>query len=262
VKVTPVSSFSLTIVLNTRKLQCSGSLIFYVPDLPLTTVFAPVAAPSTFEHTVERLGTAIRIGILPPGTRLPPERDLAEQLGISRSTLRQALSTLTVSGHLRAVRGRTGGTFVSESPPIASTVPFPLERTRALLDWRMALELGTVQLAAKRATDDQRSALREAADTLPARDEDWAVFRRADAAFHLQLAEAANTDRVVAATTQLQGELSDLLSSVTPTQRTRETCIAQHCEVALAVADGDAARASTAMRSHLERTEQLLDISR
>ena len=48
--------------------------------------------PTTFEETVERLGTAIRLGLLPPGSRLPAERELAEELSISRSTLRQALT--------------------------------------------------------------------------------------------------------------------------------------------------------------------------
>src|SRR3954462_8612503 len=52
-------------------------------------VFKPVQPPTTFEETVERLGTAIRLGLLGPGTQLPPERDLAGQLCISRSTLRQ-----------------------------------------------------------------------------------------------------------------------------------------------------------------------------
>ena len=52
----------------------------------LGAVFDKVQPPTTFEETVERLGTAIRLGLLPPGTRLPPERELAEQLGISRST--------------------------------------------------------------------------------------------------------------------------------------------------------------------------------
>src|SRR5687767_15643818 len=86
----------------------------------LDAVFKPVQPPTTFEETVERLGTAIRLGLLPPGTRLPPERELAEQLGISRSTLRQALTTLVQSGHLISLRGRSGGTFVSEEPPISS----------------------------------------------------------------------------------------------------------------------------------------------
>src|SRR3712207_1968352 len=86
----------------------------------LGAVFDKVQPPTTFEETVERLGTAIRLGLLPPGSQLPPERDLAEQLMISRSTLRQALTTLVQSGHLVAVRGRSGGTFVSDAPPIAT----------------------------------------------------------------------------------------------------------------------------------------------
>ena len=115
-----------------------------------TTVFEPVDATSTYEETVTRLGTAIRIGVLGPGSKLPPERELAEQLSISRSTLRQALATLTETGHLIAVRGRSGGTFVADDPPVSSGTPFPRERLRALLDWRLALELGNVQLAAER----------------------------------------------------------------------------------------------------------------
>src|SRR5918999_5325739 len=85
----------------------------------LEAVFQPVDPPTTFEETVERLGTAIRLGVLAPGTQLPPERELADQLAISRSTLRQALTTLVQSGHLVAVRGRSGGTFVAEAPPLS-----------------------------------------------------------------------------------------------------------------------------------------------
>ena len=77
------------------------------------------AGATTFEETVERLGTAIRLGLLTPGTKLPPERDLADELRISRSTLRQALTTLVQSGHLLSVRGRGGGTFVADQPPLA-----------------------------------------------------------------------------------------------------------------------------------------------
>src|SRR5215218_2145538 len=72
----------------------------------LDAVFEPVHPPTTFEETVERLGTAIRLGLLSPGSQLPPERDLADQLRISRSTLRQALTTLVQSGHLVSMRGR------------------------------------------------------------------------------------------------------------------------------------------------------------
>jgi len=85
-------------------------------------------------ETLERLGTAIKLGLLEPGSRLPAERELCGRLGIARSTLRQALTALVQSGHLRAVRGRGGGTFVVESPPRA-----PDPSVEVLAGWRDAL---------------------------------------------------------------------------------------------------------------------------
>src|SRR4051794_12901503 len=89
-------------------------------SVAVEAVFEPVTRPSMFEETVARLGTAIRLGLLAPGTQLPPERELAEQLGISRSTLRHALTTLVQSGLLASARGRGGGTFVVPRPPLVS----------------------------------------------------------------------------------------------------------------------------------------------
>jgi GntR family transcriptional regulator len=62
----------------------------------------------------ERVSVAIAAGTLPPGTRLPPERELAASLGVSRMTVRQALGELERDGLLRRVVGRAGGTFVCE----------------------------------------------------------------------------------------------------------------------------------------------------
>src|SRR5205807_7502217 len=122
-------------------------------DAVLESVFTPVRTPSTFEETVERLGTAIRAGILPAGSRLPAERALADQLGISRSTLRQALTALVQSGHLTATRGRGGGTFVTERPPLSEMdgkQPLGGEAW-AVLDFRVAVETGAILLAGERA---------------------------------------------------------------------------------------------------------------
>lgn len=227
---------------------------------PIVTVFDPIEAPSIYQETLARLGTAIRIGLLAPGDRLPPERELAEQLSISRSTLRQALRALTLTGHLVALRGRAGGTFVAAEPPLASGTPYPLERARSLLDWRASLELGTVQMAAERATEEQRRQLDEAVSdfdsaTLVA---DIAAFRRADARLHVRLAESARGDRAVQAMTVMQGELSDLVARLDPDEDSRVESVHQHREVVAAVVDGDGAGAQRAMRAHLAATDLVL----
>src|SRR5213080_4884405 len=137
-------------------------------DSAVAAVFEPVQPPTTFEETVERLGTAIRLGILGPGTRLPSERELAEQLGISRSTLRQAITTLVQSGHLTSVRGRGGGTFVVQEPPLAETSPGGRLRDdwREILDLRLAIEVGAVTLAAERATEDDLALMRDCVERM------------------------------------------------------------------------------------------------
>jgi GntR family transcriptional regulator, transcriptional repressor for pyruvate dehydrogenase complex len=227
--------------------------VCHVNETSTRGVFEPVEAPSTYERTVSRLGVAVRIGILPPGSRLPPERVLAEQLCISRSTLRQALASLTETGHLVAVRGRTGGTFVADAPPVASGLP--VLSSRAVLDWRMTLELGIVGLAAERATDEQRAALRDEAGACADAD-GWPEFRRLDARFHLCLAEAAHSQRAIEEMTLVQGELSDLLTHLDRPEVPRKATARQHRDIATAVSDGDAFAAREAMRSHLAFTER------
>ena len=223
------------------------------------TVFEPVDASSTYEETVARLGTAIRIGILPPGSKLPPERELAEQLHISRSTLRQALATLTERGHLNALRGRLGGTFVAAEPPLASGRRVAPEDRRTLLDRRHVVELGIVHLAAERATDDDRAAMEEANQGLERHvDSDYTSYRRADIAFHIALAEATGSRFLIATMTRLQGDLCDLLDGVGYPDSARRAANEGHRLVFEAVAAGDPLRAVAEMRSHLAGTERLV----
>jgi len=85
------------------------------PRPSVDSVFAPVRSQTAFEETLERLGTAIKLGLLEPGARLPAERELCLQLGISRSTLRQALTALVQSGHLHATRATSGSRSSSPS---------------------------------------------------------------------------------------------------------------------------------------------------
>src|SRR3954462_14497448 len=77
------------------------------------TMFSPVPVRNAFEVTIERLAQSIRLGVIVEGDRLPPERELAETLGVSRGTLREAIKALRDAGLVESRRGRGGGPFVA-----------------------------------------------------------------------------------------------------------------------------------------------------
>jgi len=104
-----------------------------VADSPL---LRPVKESNTFEQTVERLASAIRLGVVEPGQRLPPERQLAGQLGVSRVTLREAIKALQQASYVTSVRGRAGGTVVVYDP----------SRRRAVDPRRVVRTLGAAEV--------------------------------------------------------------------------------------------------------------------
>ena len=141
-----------------------------------------------------------------PGDRIPDERSLAQELGVSRTSLREAIKTLVANGVLVIRRGV--GTFVSETPGRQAD-PFGFayaeDKRKLLLDWylvRLILESEAIELVAKNATDQelddlvaleeaQRSAVEKSLD----RDspESFTTFMRADQAFHSALAQATHS---------------------------------------------------------------------
>jgi GntR family transcriptional regulator, transcriptional repressor for pyruvate dehydrogenase complex len=230
-----------------------------LPGTSTQTVFAPVQSQTAFEETLERLGTAIKLGLLQPGDRLPAERELCRQLGISRSTLRQALTALVQSGHLHAARGRSGGTFVAESPPPAEAPsPALLAGWRDACDQRLAVELAVAVLAAERADAAELEPLAECVSAMDETLEDFADFRQADVRWHIGLAEASGSPRLVAAMTEAQGQMSDLISYIAHPPELLAWTNQQHAKMVAAVRKRDGDRAMRIMAEHLKGTEHVL----
>jgi DNA-binding FadR family transcriptional regulator len=228
-------------------------------DAALEAVFMPVQPASTFEETVERLGCAIRLGLLAPGDKLPPERELALRLKISRSTLRQALTALVQSGHLVSLRGRTGGTFVAERPPLAEHDGEPLDQGAwAVLDYRVAIESGAALLAAERGSEAQFDRLEEQVAKMGEELEDFEEYRRIDIRFHIGIAEAAHSPRLLSAMTDVQAQMSDLIALIAHPPEVLARSNEQHARLAKALRKGDGARAVRQVREHTEGTEHIL----
>jgi DNA-binding FadR family transcriptional regulator len=223
------------------------------------SVFAPVRSQTAFEETLERLGTAIKLGLLAPGTRLPAERELCEQLGIARSTLRQALTALVQSGHLHAIRGRRGGTFVAERlPPAEPPTPERLAGWRDRCDGRLAVELGVAVLAAERATPAALGPLAELVARMGASMEDFPAYRQADVRFHIGLAETTRSAQLVAAMTEAQGAMTDLIHHIAHPREVLAWSNAQHARLVTCLERHDATTAVRVMTEHLRGTEHVL----
>ena len=243
-------------------------------DVDLTGVLRPVREGNAFEETVERLLTVIKLGVVGPGDRLPPERELAAQLGISRLTLREAIRELSTAGFVQSRRGRLGGTFVTytrPAPNVGELRKLAHERGDKLTEavtFRYAVETGAAELLAQMfATTQQFGApaedLAARRETLLGRLADVsgaspADYRRMDTLFHLAIAELTGSSMLSAACAQARLQLNDLLNAIPVLKRNIAHAAAQHEEIVKAILAGDPARARTAAAEHLEGTASLL----
>ena len=224
----------------------------------------PVRGHHAFEACVEQLGTAIRLGVYPRGSALPSERELAERLGISRATLREAMAALREAGLVETSRGRGGGTVVTLKPRTPSARAAarisPARRREWLdgLDFRRIVEPGAAALAADRVLDaDQRAQLEQAlSDVVAARKP--ADHRQADSRLHLTIATLTDSPRTVEAVTSVQSVLHEMLLAIPVLEANIAHSDRQHERVVRAVVAGKPDRARRAMQEHCDDTAALL----
>jgi DNA-binding FadR family transcriptional regulator len=222
----------------------------------------PVRGRNPFEEALERIVQAIKLGMIAPGGRLPPERELSEHLGVSRVTLRAAIRALQQTGYVESRRGRAGGSFVvwQPQPPIDDVRTLAVgmgERLEDVLRFRLVLESGATALAAGQPLNaDQRALLvRRLAEASAA---PLAGYRAADARLHLAIAELAGSPSLAAAVADVQLELSDLIGAIPLLKAAVEHSQEQHERIVTAVLAGAADEARDAMVDHVTATSTLL----
>ncbi|RPE03864.1 transcriptional regulator LldR [Candidatus Pantoea deserta] len=223
------------------------------------------STPDLAEHLVVRLRRYIQQHRLEPGMKLPAERQLAAELGVSRSSLREALQQLVSSGMLISRRG--GGTWLRQPlapwseqrivAPVRELLQDDPDYRYDILEARHAIEASTAWYAAQRATDADKERLRLAFDAtlkLTERD-DPDLAAQADVRFHLAIAEASHN---VVLLQTMRGFFELLQSSVLQSRQRMYSqplifarLTGQHQHLLEAILAGDADEARRAAMEHL-----------
>ena len=228
--------------------------------LALEAFSRPVRGGNAFEETLARLLQLIRLGVVPPGEALAPERELAARLEVSRDTVREAIKSLAEAGYVESRRGRYGGTFVREPLPHPEEGPgerVSADEVRDALLVRDVLEVGAARAAASTPLtaaqrDDLATRMREVAAA------EGAEYRRLDSRLHLTLAELAGSPTLVSLLADNRMRVNTLLDRIPLLPPNIAHSNEQHERIVWAVLSGDADGAAAAMAEHLEGTASLL----
>ena len=213
-------------------------------------------------HVTER----VLDGTLPRGTRLPPERVLAEQYGVSRTVIREAVRTLVSKGLLETRGG--SGTYVRSPDPTAVAAsmslllrlhhggtPVPYDKVHEV---RCVLEIEIAALAARRARPADISALEHEVARQRQADHDRDAYVASDVAFHAALAAATHNELFPVLLNSISDVMAEIRRLGFAVPGTHENALMHHERILTAVKAGDALAASRAMKAHLRDSQRVL----
>ncbi len=211
----------------------------------------------------EQLRQRIAAGEIRPGDRLPTERLLVDEFGVSRTVVREAIAGLRADGLVEARQG--AGVFVLQPPETAGALPRlqdGLQRISSIieaLELRAAVEIEAAELAARRSSPAQRMRIREAFDEITAAVDRGERAEEADFAFHLSIADATNNRlfrdflEFLGKRTIPRGQIADDGKISTDYLRRIQR---EHREIVEGICAGDPEAASAAMRAHLRGSQE------
>jgi GntR family transcriptional regulator, transcriptional repressor for pyruvate dehydrogenase complex len=215
---------------------------------------SPVPRRKLTETVAEQLLAAIRT--LPAGTRVPSERELTKELGVGRSTVREALNGLAMLGIVEIRHGQ--GVFVSGEPGRAaepSSITAALQRgvTHEFIEARLIVEVEVARLAAERRTKEDLAGMAAAIKTQEARLRgDLDALIDVAASFNVLLAEAAHNEVLRAMIESIVSLMVERAPKIYSLDGFAEWDLEEHRGIFAAVRDRDSERACTLMRTHIE----------
>jgi DNA-binding FadR family transcriptional regulator len=231
---------------------------------PSLSILEPVKLRSGAEHVADRLVTAIALGEFVPGQRLPSERDLASTLGVSRTTVREAIQRLAAIGYVEVRRGRTGGAFVLEAmgpeanEMIRRTLLPEWSNLEALFDLRELIEPLIARTAAARITPADAGEIRAALAGYVDAGDDREASRAADQAVHAAIAKATGNPYLASLSGQIRRQISLGFGAEPYSREIRARAVKDHTALVEAVIAGKATTAGRIAERHFRLTETVL----
>lgn len=231
----------------------------------------PVKAPAAYELVVDQIRRALALGRFSPGDMLPSERVLTQQLGVSRTVVREAIRVLEGEGLLEVTRGASGGSRVlppaGEQHLTSEELDAQAEETEQVTEFRLATECAAARLAALKRTDEEAARIRE---LLALQDEQLsriaeddgdaerarhtARFIELDNRFHLAIAAASHNHYLAEAVEKVRIVMHSPVGTIFTT--TSEDANYQHREISEAISAGDPDEAARAMADHIRSTRE------
>ncbi len=257
--------WSITAVNNTV-LQSRSKWLLGKGTVSMTT-FTPIKTQRVYMRIVGQIIDLVRRGEFPPGSQLPPERDLAEQLAVSRASLREALSALQLLGLVETRSGQ--GTFVCTEAPAtllrldASLLYQDLESPFAILQARKVVEPSIAAFAARQRSDEALQRLKGIQDLVESDPPGQYLSSEGDRRFHLAVAEATENPVLVSMMSivyELMGQKPWLMlrNATAAAPERLQQYAGQHRRICEAIKAQDEKAAAARMKEHLESVERFM----
>lgn len=227
-------------------------------------MYTPIRSGRLYEQIVAQIEERILDGDLNPGDQLPAERDLAEQFGVSRTVIREAMKALTQSGLVVIQPGR--GTFVTDSTSMVMRHSLDMlvrvgheTGVKDLIEVREILEPEIAALAAVRASDEDILAMEEAVNAMEMAMDDTETFIEADLDFHLALAQGADNTLIPVLIDTLVDLLREHRKRAAGVKGGLQRGQAYHKLILEAIRNNNADAARDAMQAHLVQVRKELE---
>ncbi|MFX1355569.1 MAG: FadR/GntR family transcriptional regulator [Promethearchaeota archaeon] len=218
-----------------------------------------------YKQVADQIQKLIVADSLRPGDKLPSERELAEQMGVSRTVIREAIRVLSVRGLLKVKSGC--GTYVQALSPKDAAASIELflkfrqspESFRNVYEVRRMIEVEASGLAAQRATPEDHAAMRTAIEGMAASVHDPEKYTDHDVAFHESVASATHNELFPVLLSPVSDLLAEMVRVSLGAAGAAEQGLAHHRNILKWILEGDPGRARSAMREHVDHAQELVE---